>query len=230
MISVSDLKQLIFKETGYKIQVQDNDPIFAAFYVNLATLGEALKHAEEIQSATRTVIKGLPGAADLEMKRAGEVVMRSLSAEVSKIAQRLANDSASTEKALAISSAARWTGACVLACAVLFGGTGYGIRLVEDELTLNTAKNLVVAADARAQLAEKQALEKIEAIKNDIGWLGTADGQLAKSFFKNGAGRIAATCAAPEWEIRTLSDGQYCIPNRRPLLGGKEDEYGWKIP
>ena len=49
MISVAELKQLIYKETGYKIQVQDNDPILAAFYVNLATLGEALKHAEQIQ-------------------------------------------------------------------------------------------------------------------------------------------------------------------------------------
>ena len=29
MISLADLKQLIYSETGYKIQVQDNDPILA---------------------------------------------------------------------------------------------------------------------------------------------------------------------------------------------------------
>ena len=230
MISVSDLKQLIYRETGYKIQVQDNDPILAAFYVNLATLGEALKHAEEIQDATKTVIKSLPGAADLEMKRAGDVVMRSLSAEVSRIAQRLASNSASTEKANAISFATKWVSAGVVACAVLFGTVGYGIRMITDEITLKTARNMVVAAETRAQAAEKQALEKIEAIKNDIGWLGTAEGQLAKAFFRNGAGQIAATCAAPDWEVRTLSDGQYCIPNRRPLFGGNDEDYGWKIP
>lgn len=230
MISLSELKQLIYRETGYRIQVQDNDPILAAFYVNLATLGEALKHAEHIQRSTKDVINSLPGAANLEMQRAGQEVMRSLSVEVSRIAQRLAGDSASAEKAYAISFATKWIVAGVVTCAVAFGGLGYGIRMLADEVNLNSARKMVAEADARVVATEKQALNEIEAVKRGIGWQGTEEGQLAKAFFRNGAGRIAATCAAPTWEIRSLPDGQYCVPKRRPLLGGNEEEYGWKIP
>ena len=176
------------------------------------------------------MISSLPGAADLEMQRASEVVMRSLSAEVGRIAQRLAGDSASAEKAHAISFATKWIVAGVVTCAVAFGSLGYGIRMLADEINLNSARNLVAEADARAVATEKQAQEDIEAIKRGIGWQGTAEGQLAKAFFRNGAGRIAATCAAPTWEIRSLQDGQYCVPKRRPLIGGNDEDYGWKIP
>ena len=230
MITVSELKQLIYRETGYKIQVQDNDPILAAFYVNLATLGEALKHADQIQRSTKDVINSLPSAANLEMQRAGQEVMRSLSIEVSRIAQRLAGDSASAEKAHAISFATKWVAAGIVACAVIFGSVGYGIRMLADEINLNSARKMVAEADARSIAAEKQAIDDIEAVKRGIGWQGTEEGQLARAFFRNGAGQIAATCAAPTWEIRSLPNGQYCVPKRRPLLGGNEAEYGWKIP
>ncbi|MDD4979528.1 MAG: hypothetical protein PHI29_12955 [Gallionella sp.] len=230
MISVAELKQMIYKESGYKIQVQDNDPILTTFYVNLATLGEALKHAEHIQRITKDVINSLPGAADLEMQRAGEVVMRSLSAEVGRIAHRLAGDSASAEKAHAISFATQWVVAGVITSALVFGGVGYSIRMLADEHNLNSAQKMVDEADARVVATEQRALNDIEEIKRGIGWQGTEEGQLAKAFFRNGAGRIAATCAAPTWEIRSLQDGQYCVPKRRPLIGGNDEDYGWKIP
>lgn len=232
MISIADLKQLIYRETGYKIQVQDNDPILATFYVNLATLGEALKNAEQIQDATRTIIKSLPGVADQEIKRAGDAALRALSTEVGRIAQRLAGDAAAAEKAYAISFAAKWTAAGVIACAIVFGGVGYGIRMLADEIHLNAAREKVVVADERTAAAERQAREDIEAVKKSIGWMGTEQGQLAKRFFATGGGDIAARCDSPVWEIVNGIDGKYCIPKRRDLLSLGEDKnkYGWKIP
>lgn len=230
MISIADLKQLIYRETGYKIQVQDNDPILATFYVNLATLGEALKNAEQIQDATRTVISSLPGVADREIKRAGDAALGALSTEVGRIAQRLAGDAAAAEKSHAISFAAKWTVVGVLSCAIVFGSVGYGTRMLVDEVNINAAREAVAAVNEHAAATEKQARDDIEAAKKSIGWMGTQQGQLAKRFFDIGGGDIAARCDSPVWEIVNGADGKYCIPNRRDLLGGDKNKYGWKIP
>lgn len=234
MISVADLKQLIYRETGYKIQVQDNDPILAAFYVNLATLGEALKHAECIQESIKGVINSLPASADREMQRAGDAALRTLSSEVGRIAQRLAGDAAAAEKGKAIALAVKWTAAGVLACAVVFGGVGYGIRMLADEANLSIARhNLQVAkasSEADIAAAEKKASDEINAIQKNSGWIGTEEGRLAKKFFDIGAGSIAAKCDSPSWEIVDGKDGKFCVPKRRDLFGGDGNKYGWKIP
>lgn len=230
MISVGELKELIYRETGYKLQVHDNDPILSTFYINLATLGEALKHAEDIQTAARGVIDSLPGAADREMQRAGNAAVRSLSAEVGRIAQELAGNAAAIEKAKAVSLATKWVTAGVIACSVVFFGLGFGVRMLADEINLKAARDKVADAYARADAAQAKAEADIAALRQSIGWLGSKEGQLAKSFFDSGAGAIAATCNSPDWDVVEGADGRYCVPKRRDLIGGDKEKHGWKIP
>lgn len=178
------------------------------------------------------MIASLPGVAKSEIEIAGKAAITQLTAEVGRIAQRLAGDAAAAEKAHAISFAAKWSAAGVIACAIVFGGAGYGIRMLADETNLNIAREKIEVANERTAAAEKQAREDVEAVKKSIGWMGTEQGQLAKRFFATGGGEIAARCDSPVWEIVNGIDGKYCIPKRRDLLGlgGDKNKYGWKIP
>lgn len=236
MISIEQLKELIYRESGHKIQVHDNDPILTTFYINLATLGEALKNADQIQQTTRDVIDSLPGAADREMKRAADAAISALSGEVGRVAQQIAGDAAAAENAAAVSRAARWATAGVLVCAIAFGSTGYLFRLAADKVSIAQAAEMVAAANARADAAiaeaEKNTGEEVMAARKSAGWAGTEEGRLAKQFFDSGAGLVAAKCKGEKWEIKTGKDGQkWCVPESRPLFGWKnEKEYGWKIP
>lgn len=118
----------------------------------------------------------------------------------------------------------------MLVCALVFGGTGYLVRMASDEMNLQTAKEKVAAAIERAEAAEQRTAAQIADLQSSMGWLGTKEGQLAKRFFDSGAGVIAATCNSPAWEVAQGADGRYCIPKRRALLGGEKERYGWKIP
>jgi F0F1-type ATP synthase membrane subunit b/b' len=234
MISISDLKQMIYRETGYRIQVQDNDPILATFYINLATLQEALKHAEHVQNIAKDVINTLPGAANKEMQRAADQVLLSLSAEIGHIAQRIAGDAARAEKANAILTATKWSLFGLLISAIIFGGLGYVVRMWADDARLRSANLMVSEAqeksDQKIASIKQQTREEIELMRKAIGWLGTEKGMLAKRFFDNGGGIHAATCNSPVWQIYKTKDGNYCVPDRRKLFGGDTNLYGWKLP
>lgn len=118
----------------------------------------------------------------------------------------------------------------MLVCALIFGGTGYLVRMASDEMNLQTAKGKVTAAIERAEAAEQRAAAQIAALQGSMGWLGSKEGQLAKRFFDSGAGVIAATCNSPAWEVAQGADGKYCIPKRREIIGWGDEKYGWKIP
>lgn len=176
MISVAELKQLIYQETGYKIQIQDNDPILAAFYVNLATLGEALKHAERIQTATQEVINSLPGAANLEMQRASEKALRALSTEVGRIAQSVAGDSIAIEKAKAISKATKLATIGAASCALIFGAVGYVFSMSNNKLE-------IYAARAQVKAAWEQSNKAIADAQRNKTWIDTESGKQAYHFY-----------------------------------------------
>jgi hypothetical protein len=118
----------------------------------------------------------------------------------------------------------------MLFCALVFGGTGYLVRMASNEVNLQTAKEQVAAATQRAEAAEQRAAAQIADLQSSMGWLGSKEGQLAKRFFDSGAGAIAATCNSPVWEVIQGKDGKYCLPKRRDLIGGDGNKYGWKIP
>lgn len=183
----------------------------------------------------------LPGAADLEMKRASNAAISALSVEVGRIAQNVAGDAAAAAKNTAFYRAV----AGMAICAVIFGGTGYGIHAGASAVHLSEANEKVreanaraeaaeeVAekkANARAEAAEEAAEKKIAAGKRQTGWAATEEGQIAKKFFDSKWGIVAATCSAKTWEIINNEDGRWCVPKPKPLLGGDEEKYGWKIP
>ena len=78
----------------------------------------------------------LPEAADKEMNRAGAEMLSSLSLEVSKIAQKIANDAATIERNKSFSLAVL----SVIAVAAIFTWVGFSVRLVADSLFLNVLK------------------------------------------------------------------------------------------
>lgn len=203
-----------------------------------ATTRETRKSAALIREAVHiaqleaiaTTEKLIAATATQEMQKAGDATLKALSETVGRIAQQLAGDAAAAEKANAISFATRWVTVGVIACSVVFFGLGYGVRMLSDEINLNTAREKVSEANALAESAQAKAESDIAAFRQSMGWLGSQEGQLAKRFFDSGAGAIAANCNQPTWEMVQGSDGKYCIPKRRDLFGGEKERYGWKIP
>lgn len=192
------------------------------------SISNAVQTARE--EAISTTEKLMAASASREMQKALAATLQALSVEVGRIAQKLAGDTAAAEKAHAISFAVKWVTVGVIGCAAVFGGVGYGLRLITDEVNLNTARKAVAAADERTAAAEKQALDDIEAVKKSIGWVGTVQGQIAKKFFDSGSGQVAASCDSPVWDVVINSDGKFCVPKRRDLFTGDNLKYGWKIP
>lgn len=199
-----------------------------------AALSPTKNSLQDAQVALANQLHSLPAAADKEMKRASDATINRLSIEVGKIAQQIAGDTAAKERHDALLFASKWVAAGVVACSVIFGGTGYAIRMASDEFYINTLKNKVaeskMQADAAVAAAEKKSNDETELIRKSIGWVGTQEGRTAKKFFDSGWGMFAAECNSPAWEIRALNDGKYCVPKRRPIFSIDEKEYGWKIP
>jgi len=182
---------------------------------------------KQSQEELTVQLNTLPGAADKEMKRAGVEVLSLLSQEVSKISQTIAGDAAKAEKGKAIELATKWAVAGVLVCAVVFGATGYAIRMTFDAAVMRNVKEHAEVMVAEAQRASR---DEIEFARRNSGWIGTDEGRLAKRFFDMGAGQIAATCSSPVWEVVDGEGGKYCVPKRRELFGSGKEQYGWKIP
>lgn len=243
-ISVDELKLLVHKESGYRIQIGDNDPILTTIYINKAVLGAALGEAGELQKKTLDLIERLPGVADKEMERAGEKAITALADQVGYIANKIAGDTAAATAADARSTAAKWQGG-MLVVGMLIGVTGTYLAVTgANAMNMSTARDRVAAAEMRAETAEadakKRADDAIAAITEKSGaavaavaarntWAASTTGQLAKQFFDSGTGLAAATCKSPVWEIKEMKNGKFCVPKRREFFGDSE-EYGWKIP
>lgn len=230
----SDKERIILYRVAHTLKLNPTDTHFSVmaalhYYLQLyQTIPDKIIKAgnEEIGKH----IQNLKGTAEREMAIARDKVIDELAQKVGGMAQQLAGDAAAAEKAHAISFAAKWVSVGVFSCAVVFGGVGYGLRLITDEVNLNTARKAVAAADERTAAAEKQALDDIEAVKKSIGWVGTVQGQIAKKFFDSGSGQVAASCDSPVWDVVINSDGKFCVPKRRDLFTGDNSKYGWKIP
>ena len=243
-ISVDELKLLVHKESGYKIQISDDDPLLTTIYINKAVLGAALGEAAELQKKTMELIDRLPGAADKEMERAGEKAINTLAGRVGTNADKIAGDAAEATAADAKSTAAKWQGGImIVGFAVGCIGTYLAVTGA-NAMNMSAARDRVAAAEMRAETAEadakKRADDAIAAITEKSGaavaavaarntWAASTTGQLAKQFFDSGTGLAAATCKSPVWEIKEMKNGKFCVPKRREFFGDSE-EYGWKIP
>lgn len=136
------------------------------------------------------------------------------------------------------------TGGAVV-CVLTGALAGYMVRMGTDEANRSTAQELVTAAGARADAAELKAAAAeetaqtaanaranaaIEVIRKEAKWASTEDGKLAKNFFEKGGGKGAAMCNQPTWDVVESKSGRWCIPQRRDLIGGDSEKYGWKLP
>lgn len=136
------------------------------------------------------------------------------------------------------------TGGAVI-CVLVGVMAGYLVRMGTDAANLSTARESVEVANARAEAAESKAEKAevtaqtaataranaaIEAIRSGAKWADSEDGRLAKRFFENGGGKAAATCASEKWDVVKGADGKWCIPQRRDIIGGDSEKYGWKLP
>jgi hypothetical protein len=244
--SLSLLDQHIFDQNRRLIEMN------AALQQFLDSVPVAIEDAKKIIRATS---EALPEKADLEMKRASETAINSLSTEVGRIAQTIAGDAASVARSDAMSRAFKWATGGVTVCAIFFTGLGWGLSSWKDNINLETAyinletaKSEVVASYAREAAAiataekksdmaiaavEKKSHDEIEEMRKNSGWLGTAEGRLAKKFFDLGTGTMAAKCDSPAWEIYPDADDdkvKWCIPKKRNLIFEEDQKFGWKIP
>jgi hypothetical protein len=152
------------------------------------------------------------------------------SKEIARAAEQLAGDVTAKER-----NKFFWLATSAMAvCALVFGGTGYALRMGSDALNMSMAVAKAGEANERANTdiatAEKKASDEIDAARKSSGWAGTEEGRLAKNFFDQGGGVAAAKCDSPVWEIVDSKNGKFCVPNRRDLIGGDSNKYGWKIP
>lgn len=185
----------------------------------------------------------LPSEANAVMDKAATRSIGVMAEKVAEIAEHIAGDSAAAARNKSFTMA---VGALAIS-ALIFGGTGYLLRVASDKVNISAAKEFVATANARADAAEAAAkataaaaiaeaekntsAEVLTAHKN-AGWAATEEGKLAKKFFDSGAGLAAVKCKGEKWEIKTDKVGQrWCIPKSRPLFGwDNEQEYGWRVP
>ena len=214
-ISVDELKLLVHKESGYKIQISDDDPLLTTIYINKAVLGAALGEAAELQKKTMELIDRLPGAADKEMERAGEKAINTLAGRVGTTADKIAGDAAEATAADAKSTAAKWQGGImIVGFAVGCIGTYLAVTGA-NAMNMSAARDRVAAAEMRAETAEadakKRADDAIAAITEKSGaavaavaarnsWAATTAGQVAHKLAAAGdLGKIAG-CSGDGWE------------------------------
>ena len=88
LISVDDLKLLIYKESGYRMQIRDDDPLLSVIYTNLAVLGRALETAATINNAATAAIRMLPGLADKEVDRARRDAVSKMADSIDGLARK----------------------------------------------------------------------------------------------------------------------------------------------
>ncbi|HZW14442.1 MAG TPA: DUF6753 family protein [Noviherbaspirillum sp.] len=216
LISIPDLKLLVHRLSGYQIQIGDDDPLLTTVYINRAVLGAALHRAETLQNAVKRQIASLPGAADLEMKRAAGEAVAGLTAEVGKIANRIAGNVAAAERNKAFYGAVVASVVGAVACVAIGFGAGVGW-------------NKLVIANIK-----KNAQDRIERAENDTAWMQTPSGKAAKNLADMNVGNLNMAvmlndCSVGGWKKErkgVLGQGAtYCFP-----YSDKENvTTGWKI-
>ncbi len=188
-----------------------------------------------IRKATKEAITEHKQALENQAKLVSFDSQKTLIEMVGKTAQKIAGDSAAAERANSISRATNWAIFAVLSCAVIFCMTGYLLRMGVDSVYVGAAQDKVIEANDRSDsaiaAAQKKAALEIEAARLSAGWAGTEKGRLAKKFFEEGDGFIAAKCGGPTWDIVVNEKGTFCVPQMRDFPGfGDGKKYGWKIP
>lgn len=216
LISVPDLKLLVHRLSGYKIQIGDDDPLLTTVYINRAVLGAALHRAETVQNAVKQQIASLPGAADLEMKRAAGEAVAGLTAEVGKIANRIAGNVAAAERNKAFYGAVVASSVGAVVCVAIGFGAGVGWNKLE---IANIKRN----AQDRIELAEKNTT-----------WMQTPPGRAAMNLADMSVGNLNMAmmlneCSVGGWKkVKKGAFGHgatYCFP----YPDEKNLTTGWKI-
>ena len=216
-----------------------------------AALNEVLeptkKELRNIQGNLLEQLAALPGAADKELKRAGDAAIASLATEVGKIAQKIAGDAAEATAADAKKSAAIWQGGMMIGGVLVGSITAYLIAISAYAIKLSTAQEKAIAAELRAETAEadakKRADETIAAISEKSGaavaaiaarnaWAATAAGRAAHQLAEAGdMGKIAG-CSGKGWEKKKDASGVvWCyIPQSEGFFSGTELVPQFRVP
>ena len=216
-----------------------------------AALNEVLeptkKELRNIQGNLLEQLAALPGAADKELKRAGDAAIASLATEVGKIAQKIAGDAAKATAADAKKSAAIWQGGMLIGGVLVGAITAYLAVTGAHAINMSTARERIAAAEARAETAEsdakKRADETIAAITEKSGaavaaiaarnaWAATAAGRAAHQLAEAGdMGKIAG-CSGKGWEKKKDASGVvWCyIPQSEGFFSGTELVPQFRVP
>ncbi len=216
-----------------------------------AALNEVLeptkKELRNIQGNLLEQLAALPGAADKELKRAGDAAIASLATEVGKIAQKIAGDAAKATAADAKKSAAIWQGGMLIGGVLVGAITAYLAVTGAHAINMSTARERIAAAEARAETAEsdakKRADETIAAITEKSGaavaaiaarnaWAATAAGRVAHQLAEAGdLGKIAG-CSGKSWEKKKDASGVvWCyIPQSEGFFSGTELVPQFRVP
>ena len=206
------------------------------------------KELREIQSNLLEQLAALPGAADKELKRAGDAAISSLSTEVGKISQRIAGDAAAAMAADAKIEAAKWqAGTLLVGLAVGVIGTYLAVTGAHA-INMSTARDRVAEAERRAETAEadaqKRADDAISAISEKSGaavaavaarnaWASTAAGQVAHKLAAAGDLAKIAGCLGDGWEKKkdAKSGAVWCyIPQKDGFFSGTTSMPQFRVP
>lgn len=231
----SDRERLILYRVAHTLKLNPTDTHFSVmaamhYYLQLYQLipdkivqasGSAMAdHVSTLKAQADLIVSESKGALiDMVRKSVSETV----SDVVSQAAVRISADRVAAER-----NKFFWLAtAATVICALVFGGTGYTLRMTSDAVNVSSAKE---RADRSIAAAQQMARDEIETARRNSGWVGTSEGRLAKAFFDSGGGLIAARCNSPVWEVVETSGGRYCVPKRRDLFSVDDKQYGWKIP
>lgn len=181
-------------------------------------LGDVGKLHKEVQDLKRTI----PALSE-KISQASKAILESETIQVSNAVAVAKNDAYFLA----------FMGCAVLA--LLFGLSGYFLKYAIDTESLQQSKERAVDANERAVSSEIKAKaaadQAIEEIRKVAGWAGTKEGRLARQFFEDATWKNAMLCNSPHWDIVAANDGRWCVPARRPIFGGDNEQlYGWRIP
>ena len=101
--------------------------------------------------------------------------IQKLHTAVKQLPQLLQTIPDATSKVAVTDFATRVVMGGMLFCALVFGGTGYLVRMASDEVNMQTAKERVAAATERAEAAEQRTAAQIADFQSSMGWLGTKE-------------------------------------------------------
>ena len=214
-------------------------------------VAEALRPTRSMLNDAQTKLElqlaSLPGAADKELRRAGDSAIASLSTEIGKIAQKIAGDAAEATAADAKKSAAIWQGGMLIGGVLAGAIAAYLAVTGAHAINMSIAREKVAAAELRAETAEadakKRADETIAAITEKSGaavaaiaarnaWAATAAGLVAHQLAEAGdLGKIAG-CSGKSWEKKKDASGVvWCyIPQSEGFFSGTELVPQFRVP